>query len=898
MRDRIWSELRARWRALVAATDAERELDDEIAFHLEQASRALEARGVPRDEAARRARAAFGGVESAKEAVRDVRGVRGLLDFWADVRDAARSLRAHRAFTIGVAGTLALRLGANAAMFGIVDRLMFRAPAGLQAPDRVHRLYVEATDDGERRRDRSLAYPRFQDFARDARAVERVGAFQVRRAALGHGADTHLGLVAVVSASYLEFFDAPPILGRWFTAAEDLPPAGDAVVVLGHAYWRTQFGGRPEVLGQRLQVDRLTATVVGVAPPWFAGVSDRGTPDVFVPMSAFAHALRGPGYERSYNWSWLEVLVQVRPGVTVAAAERDLTSALVQSWRLEAAVQRRQRSVEQERPVVSLSPVPNGRGPDARLDARVSLWIAGVALAVLLIACANVANLLLSRAVGRQRELAMRLALGIGRARLARQLVIEGLLLGILAALGGIVLAWFAGGPLRAVGLPDGEDAAVLTDVRTVGYAALLAIVTGLLTAIVPAWMAGRLDLAEALKSGGRGTTHRRSRLQSTLVVVQAALSVVLLVGAALFVRSLRHAEAHRLGYDVTPLVYAEVNLRGERLDEAAVAALAERLLAAARAMPGVTAVTTAASVPFWSNEARGLYVAGTDDVAALGRFTLQVGTADYFEVTGTRILRGRAFDATDRSGTAPVIVVSEGMARALWPGQDPLRQCVRVGEPTSPCREVIGVAEEAALDDFAAARRYSYYLPVDQYPDGRSLQFMVRTSGAVTAVVGALQRGLPPLLPGAAYITARPLAAVVAPQFQGWRFGATMFVAFGGLALVVALLGLHSLIAYESARRAQEFGVRVALGATPARLLALVVGRGAGLAMAGVLVGLGLSLAAAGRFETLLFRQSARDPFVLGGVAVALALLALVASAAPAVRAARVDPTETLRAD
>ncbi|MEZ5420258.1 MAG: ADOP family duplicated permease [Vicinamibacterales bacterium] len=898
MIERLRSEWRARWRALVHRRRMDADLDEELAFHLEQSQRRLEAQGLPAAEARRRARAAFGAVEAVKDGVRDAAGLRALFEAWSDLGAACRGLRSHRAFTLGVVGTLALGIGANAAMFGIVDRLMFRDPPGLRAPERVRRVYVEWTENGEPRQARNMSYPRFVDFARDARTVERAGAFQVRTVALGQGDDTHEARAAIVTAGFLDLFDAPPVLGRWFGRDEDHAPDGAPVAVLGYAYWQARYGGRADVLGRTLRVDRLTATVIGVAPPGFEAISNRGAPAVFVPLTAFAHALRGPGYEASYNWSWLEVAVQLAPGVSNGAAEADLSAVLARSWQSEGAVHKRAVDLAADRPAVRLSPVPFGRGPDAGLDARVSLWIAGVALAVLLIACANVANLMLSRTVTRQRELAMRLALGIGRARLMRQLVVEGLLLGLLGAAGGLVLARLAGGPLRAVGLPDLDDVAVLGDPRTLAYAAALAVAAGLLTAVVPAWTAGGLDVAAALKSGGRGTTPRRSRLQAGLVVLQAALSVLLVVGAALFVRSLRHAEAHRLGYDVDALAVAGVNLRGTRLDPAAEAALADRLLAAAQQAPGVVAASTAVSVPFWSNRAHGLVVDGHGDVRDLGRYTLQTGSADYFRTTGTRILRGRPFAAIDRAGAALVIVVSDGMARALWPGRDPLGQCVRVGDAAAPCRQVIGVAEDAAMDAFDVSRRYTYYLPVDQFPDGRELQVLARARGPVEPLVGELRARLQAILPGDAYVTVQPLSQLVAPEFQGWRFGATMFAVFGGLALVVALLGLHSLIAYESARRAQEFGVRLALGASRPRLLATVVGRGAGLALGGIAIGLALALAAAGRFDGLLFEQSARDPVVLGGVAVLLAGLAVAASAAPAIRAARLDPTITLRAE
>ncbi|MEW6321598.1 MAG: ADOP family duplicated permease [Acidobacteriota bacterium] len=895
---RLLSELRYRWRALVARDRMEDELEDELAFHLEQEQKKLEARGMPPDAARRAARLAFGGYEAIREATRDARGVRLVEQTWTDVVHALRTLRTRPAFALGVVGTLALGLGANAAMFGIVDRLMFRTPAGLRDADRVHRVHQHWRQNGEMQSSRSMAFPRYRDVARDARSFDLVGAFQVRRVALGQGDDTREGRVAVVSAGYLDFFDAPPALGRWFTAGEDEPPLGAPVAVLSDAYWRVRYGARPDVLGETIQVDRLQATIIGVAPPGFAGINDDGAPLVFVPMSAFAHALRGSGYDTSYNWSWLQILVRRAPGVSVAEANAELTRVLQASWQAEAERHSRSEPVDLAAIGGTLGPVLLGRGPDASRDARVAFWISGVALIVLLIACANVANLFLSRAVSRQREVAMRLALGVGRGRLTRQLLMESLVLGVAGGAGGLLLAWLGGGALRALLLPDADAAAVLTDARTLVYALALAIAAGTLTAVVPAMMAARIDVAGALKSGGRGATRRRSRLQAALVVVQAALSVVLLVGAALFVGSLQRAEAHRLGYDVERLLVAGVNLRGERLDDDAQRQLVTRMLEAAVRVPGVTHATMAASVPFWSTEARGFHVDGVDDVERLGRFAMQAGTGDYFAATGTRILRGRPFTDADREGAPLVIVVSEGMARALWPGQDAIGKCVRLSTPDAPCRTVIGIAEEAALMWFDAPRRYAYYLPVAQYPDGLSTEMLLRVASDTGAAVAAVRAGLQAALPGAAYATVMPLQDLVAPELLGWRLGATMFVAFGVLALAVAALGLHSVVSYEVAQRGQEFGVRMALGATRGRILWLVVGRGARLAALGVAIGVGLAVAGSGEIEALLFHQSPRDPAVIAGVALALLGIATLASAVPAMGATRVEPGMALRAD
>lgn len=898
MLDRLTSELRHRWRALVDRRALEGELEAELQFHLEHEAAKLERRGLSPAEARRAARVALGGVERIKEDARDVRGTVGVEQLAGDARHALRGLRARPAFAFGVTTLLALGIGANAAMFGIVDRLMFRTPDGLRAVDRVHRVHLQWVQDGEARSDRSMQFPRYRDFVREATTVDAVGAFQLRMVALGRGDATHQGRAAVVSASYLGFFDATPALGRWFTAAEDEPPSGAPVVVLSHAYWQARYGGRRDVLGETLQVDRLDATIIGVAPPAFTGIADEGAPAVFVPMSAFAHAIRGAGYVESYSWGWLELLVRRREGVGLAEAERDLSRAFVASWRREDAWRRESSLTAEAHPSVRLGPVHLGRGPDASLDARVTLWLSGVALLVLLIACANITNLFLSRSIAREREVALQLALGIGRWRLARQQLLESLLLGVGGGVTGMALAALAGRPLHAALLPSAEPPAFLTDGRTIAYAFALSVAGALLAAVIPMVLASRLDPSRALKSGGRTSSVRRSRLQRALVVVQSALSLVLLVGAALFVRSLQRAERHRLGFDVEPLLLAEVNLRGTSLDSAASLALAAQLEGAAREIPGVTHVAMTVSVPFWSNEGRDLIVPGVDSVRRLGRFTLQAGSADYFAATGTRIVAGRALGAEDRAGSAPVAVVSEGMARALWPGRSALGGCFRVDRADSPCRTVVGIAEESAMRSLEFTREYTYYLPVEQFPDARSLQWFIRVADGGSAPLQALRTRMQRELPGAAFVNVVPMSQLLTPQLRGWRLGATMFAVFGGLAMLVAALGLHSLVSYETAQRRQELGVRLALGATQRGLLRLIVADGTRLALVGVALGVLLSLAVSGPMRALLFRQSPRDPAVLAGIALLLVAVAALASLVPAWRAMRLEPSATLRAD
>jgi putative ABC transport system permease protein len=716
----LLSEIRFRLRALFGRAAMERELDAELRFHVEREAEKLMRDGLSRADAERQARLSFGGMERIKDDTRDVRGVALVDGLLQDLRYAIRGLRARKTFAAGIILTLGLGIGANAAMFGIVDRVLFRAPPMLRDAGTVHRIYRARQDETrEQRIDRNFSFPTFLDVRRLASAsFPEVAAFQTRRMAIGEGEDAAEVPVTVASASYFGFFTARPALGRFFTALEDSMPEGAPVVVLGHGFWQARFGGR-DVIGERIRIDRMMATIIGVAPPDFVGMTDQGMPAAWVPITAYAFSIRGARYTGGYSWSWLEMVARRRATVTEQAAQADLEAALVSSWRAMQAQSAGWGSPEDAGVRALVGPIQLGRGPQAGRDARVARWVSGVALIVLLIACANVANLMLARAVSRRREIAMRLALGVSRGRLVRQLLTEAGVLAVAGGVAGLLIALWGGGVMRALFLPSDTNATVLTDGRTLVATAILTVAAALLTGVMPAIGDRRLDVAAALKAGEREGGERRATLRKTLLVLQAALSVLLLVGAGLFVRSLMNARGMRMGYDVDRIVLATVQMRGLQLDSARASALGARLLGAAQSMPGVSHAALAASVPFWSNEGRGLWVPGVDSISRRGRFILQIATPDYFATMGTRILRGRPFGEEDRLSAPRVVVVSEGMARTLWPREDALGKCVHVGGQAAPCATVVGVAEEVRLRQLVDPREFSYYLPAAQFEGG-----------------------------------------------------------------------------------------------------------------------------------------------------------------------------------
>ena len=822
---------------------------------------------------------------------------------WQDVRYAARGIRLRPGFAAVVVATLALGIGANAIMFGVVDRLLLRPPAHVVEPERVARMYFREKapawlPNKEFQVGAITTYPVVAALRENVPALEEVAAFSSGKATLGRGPEAEEVSVSSASGNFFRLLGVRPALGRFFAPEEDRPPVGAQVAVLSHSFWRRHFGAERTALGQQLLIENKSFTVIGVAPKGFNGVNlDRV--DVWLPLSATASDGFGKDWHSVPNAWWLTTIGRLAPGATRQQVEASATLAFrneVRSWK---------RPNRDTLGIVIAGSIIAARGPDETpRSAKVSLWLVGVSAIVLLIACANIANLLLARAVQRRREIAVRLALGVGRGRLVRQLLTESLLLALLACAAALLVAHWGGQAVRAVLLPSIEWGDSPVDLRVLTFTALATVVTGILAGLAPAVQASATDVAGSLKAGVREGGARRSRLRSGLLVAQAALSVVLLVGAGLFVRSLSNVRGLDVGIDLDRVLLARMELRRVGFEPAQIRDLYRTAAERVRQLPGVeNTALVAASIPMRSATSYGKpRIPGIDSLPPLpngGPYQSAV-SPDYFATLGTRITRGRGITPIDEATRARVAVINETVAKHYFPDKDPIGQCIIFG-PEQACTEIVGVVQNVVLFRMVDDERGLVYMPMSHPLMGDPATpgaLLIRAAASSPGVATAVRREIQALAPNMPFVGVQWFEQLVAPEMAPWRLGATMFGVFGALALVIAAVGLYSVIAYSVSQRTHEIGVRMALGARDADVVRLILVEGTRLGIAGLALGLVVALVAGRWMEPLLYATSPRDPLIFALVAVTLTAVAVAASLFPAWRASRVSPAVALRAE
>lgn len=826
---------------------------------------------------------------------RRARPMRETLGLRSDVADAWRSMRTHPRLTALAVTILALGLGANAAMFSIADRLLIQAPSHLRQPVRVGRVYFSRVVRGESLVDASASYPMYERLRDAAPPGATVAAFFTASLVVGQGASAERVPVTLVSASFWDLFRSPIARGRVFGPSEDRVAAASDVVVLGNATWRSRFGRDPAVIGRVVRIGARRYTVIGVASPGFTGM-DLTEPFGFVPLASGGSEII---HEFASRWqsTWLELCVERPRAVSAEIAAARLTRV----FEAEELAHHDAASVAREMPTIVVGPAIHERGPLASGASRVSGWLLGLSIVVAIIGCLNTTSLLMARAESRRREVAVRVALGGGRWRLGRMLLAESIALALIAGVVGLAASAWARGLLGRLLLAETmESGTHWFDARTTMVTAAAAMCCGVFAGVVSAMQVGQLRVWEALRSGDRGASAPRSKARAALVVSQVSLSVTLLVGAGLFVRSFYRARTLDLGYGPDGVLLVAPDFRAAGIDaddgERRVRELADR----ARSLPGVERVALAATVPFYRNSYDGISIPGRDSVPHRGAYAMNAVTPEYFATLRTPVLRGRGIVAADVDGSPLVMVVSASMARTLWPGLEPIGQCVRIGGNGRPCRTVVGVAADIRRGTLEDDRRLQYYVPYTQYPAYGTILLRMRAGAGASAanVQREVQRDLQRLVPPLAFVRVEPLAQRVAMQRRSWELGAVVFVLFATLAVMLVAAGLFGVLGFEVTSRRREFGIRRALGASASHVTGIVLSRAGAMLGVGLAIGLSLSTVVSGRLEGLLLRTSTHDPATFVGTSLLLVAVGSLAALVPTRRAIRAPLTEVLHAE
>jgi len=864
------------------------DLNDELQFHLSMTEEQLRGGGMNADDARREARVRVGGLTQVAEAYRDQRGLPIAETVLQDLRYAVRTLARTPGFTLAALVTLALGIGANTAIFSVVHTVLLR-PLPYQNPDRLVMI-------GDRDADGSpsnMGYATFHDLRDRSRTVSEMAAVRSWNPTLVAGGEAERVSAMRVSWNYFAMLGIAPALGSGFTAADDRPDRW-RVLLLSDGLWRRRFGADPGVVGRTVVMNDVPYRIAGVMPASFEPlVSAR----FYKPAELWAPL----GYDTSLNYACrscqhLKALGRIAPDATAAQARAELNT------------------IRGQLAATYPADYPQGAVAVVRLQDEIAgpvrsvLYVLlGAVGLVLLIACANVANLLLARAMHRSREMAVRSALGAGRARLIRQVLTESVTLSLAGGALGVALAALLLGSvatLAPVSIPRLDRASI--DPWVLGFALLLSLVTGVLFGLVPALRVSRDSLQSTLALDSRasvgGSSHRARGL---LVVGDLALALVLLASAGAMIKSVIKLMGVNPGFHTDRLLTLQFSLIGTRYaEDAAVVSFVERALDRIKTIPGVEAAAAAGQVPLGGNgDTWGFHIEGrtkpnpSEDPAA-ERYSV---TPDYFRVFGIPLLKGRLITDADRANSQPVLVISETTAKTLWPREDPIGRRVRIGDAsTGPWRTIVGVAGDVRHTSLAAAPTLQMYLAQAQVTDSY-LVLAVRgalsePASAATSLapqIRAVFREMDPAVPIYDVATMEELAGKSVAER---RFVMRVLGGFAALALLLAAVGLYGVVSYTVAQRTREVGVRLALGARPADILRLVFQSGAATVGAGLGVGVAAALVAMQSMRALLFDVSASDPAMLAGAAGALAAVAAAAHLVPARRALRVDPVIALR--
>ena len=881
--DRIWLRLRAALRRRAA----DRELDEEIRFHLEREQEKNVTAGMTDADAWRRAYVSFGGVQQVREAHRDVRGLPWMADAGGDARVAVRALARHPALAAAAVITLALGIGANTAIFSAVDAAMLR-PLPFPAPDRLVML-------GENNPEmnwhmESVAGANYLDWKEQVRAFQDIAAYTsgTGHATLTGAGDPQLLTLEAVTGNFFTVLGGHAALGRGFVDDETWDTT-HATIVLSDRAWRTHFGGDPGVVGRTIHIDGRPTQVIGVMPAGFTFPSS--TVDAWSTQGWDRASRTKVWFRRAH---WLRAIARLKPGVSVDQANAQFQVVV--------------RRLQQQYPVTNrvmgagMVPLHTYLVGDTRTALLVLLAASGL---LLLIACANVGNLMLVHANGRAPEVALRLALGAGPWRLTRQMLTESLVLSSLGGAAGFALAWFG---TRAITVLAPErtlpDSGIHIDWSVLAYTLAIATACGVLFGIAPALWSARRAPGDALKEGGRGPheARRARRWGEALAVAEIALALTLSSGAGLLVRSLWRLAHVPPGFDPHGVLAVGLELPQARYDTTPkVNAFDDALIARVRALHGVTDAAIVSHLPLTGTE-------WTSSFSIAGRRPGEYGSEvahrevgpDYFRMMREPLLAGRTFNRTDREGSPRVVLINDVVARRFFPGQNPIGQRLtfdKVPDSSSMWRTVVGVVGSEHQISLDAEPRIEIFTPQEQDPSG-DIFLMVRATGDPMSLLPQVRSVLHDLDPEQAIVEVHTLDDVVAASMARTRFLTTLLLVFATVGLALAVVGVYGVMAQLAQRRTREMGIRLALGAPARAVRWLIVRHALGMVVPGLVIGTVAALIATRALRSVLYRVAPSDPLTFVAVPLALAASALVASWMPAAQVSRADPAQALHVE
>jgi putative ABC transport system permease protein len=891
--------LRARLRALFRRESVLQDIEEELRVHVEIETETNIERGMAPDEARAAALKSFGNLSRNTELGYDIRGAGWLETFWQDLRYGTRMLMKQSGFTLIAVLILALGIGANTAIFSMANALLLRS---LPVPQSAELVTVSRGDGtGE-----PLSYPDFVALRERNGVLAGLAASHFAGVSFGNGARSEMLRGELVSSDYFDVLRLRPALGRGFLPEEER--SAQPVVVLSHGLWQSRFGADPQIIGQTITLQRQRYTVIGVAPAGFNGMTEMFRTDLWLPLMMLPQVR--PMFLTSLSNRHDQVFAAIgrlKPGISLAQAQTAIET-INRGLELTAPppVERR-RDPNEDRSLKLAHPQGIGL-PHYRRRAQLATTLLFVVVGiVLLIACANVANLLLARAAARRKEIAVRLALGASRLRLIRQLLTESALLGLLGACGGLLLAFWINRALMALKPPLPESWGFRLDLQldatALGFTLLLALLVSLLFGLAPALATSKPDVVPALKdetgAESRRGIFRRLNLRNALVVTQLAVSLALLIAAGLFVRSLQQMQKVDLGFQTENRLALSFNPDQEGYDEAKGREFSHQLLERVRALPGVRAAALTNFLPLGFMElAEPVVIDERATSPENPQFAAaQIIAPDYLRAIGTPLARGRDFSPQDSANAPAVAMVNETMARRFWPNEDPIGKRLRIGNPefNPQPREIIGVVRDTVIGSIGEEPKDVTYRPLAQQ-HSQWLTLVVHTTGNPKALLTAVRREVQALDENLPAQEIKTLDEIVAFSFWPMRMGAGLVGIFGLLGLLLASVGLYGVMSYAVAARTREIGVRMALGAERRDVLRLIVGQGLVLALVGAGAGLVLAFAVTRVLRRFLFGIGATDPLTFIGVALLLTMVALLACWIPARRATKVDPLIALR--